>query len=121
MYTLAGKCLHFITGDDQNTKLSMAWKKNFEHLKIFSSHGKLFMASLLALSQANGVDLDQTVWSPELVWDFNCLLRYVVSGPHSTVGSVPDSRARGPKFSTFIFPSTDSRRVVISYWSKYMH
>lgn len=28
VYTLAGKCLHFITGDDRNTKLSMAGKQN---------------------------------------------------------------------------------------------
>ena len=34
----------------------------------------------------------------------------------SLVGQMYDSRARGPGFNTFISPSTDSRRAVVSYW-----
>ena len=44
------------------------------------------------------------------------------AGPRSTVGSVSDSRARGPLVRypvqphTFVSPSADSRRAVVSYW-----
>ena len=52
-------------------------------------------------------------------------LKLCRAGPHSAVGSVSDSRVRGPGFSiqphTFVSPSADSRRAVVSYWRKYMH
>ena len=42
------------------------------------------------------------------------------------VGRASDSRARCPGFNPFephtlVFPSTDSRRAVVSYWQKYVH
>ena len=46
---------------------------------------------------------------------------------HSTFGSTSDSRARGPRFDTpvwphtFVSPSADSRRAVVSYWRKKVH
>ena len=50
------------------------------------------------------------------------------AGPRSAVGSASDSRARGPRFDTwsgrihtFVSPSTDSRRAVVSSWRKYAH
>ena len=43
------------------------------------------------------------------------------AGPRSAVGSADDSRARGPGFDTFVSPSADSRRAVVSYWRKYVH
>ena len=53
-------------------------------------------------------------------------LPFFEAGPHSGVGSSSDSRARGPGFDTqsghtFISPSADSRRAVVSYWQKCVH
>ena len=49
-----------------------------------------------------------------------------VAGPGSAVCKAFDSRARGPGFDTrschtFVSPSADSRRAVVSYWQKYVH
>ena len=48
----------------------------------------------------------------------------VVAGGHGIVGSSSDSRARGCRFDTrphtFVSPSSDSRRTVVSYWQKCM-
>ena len=48
------------------------------------------------------------------------------AGPGSAVGSVSDSRARSPGLETvqphtFISPSANLRRAVVSYWGKYAH
>ena len=48
------------------------------------------------------------------------------AGPRCAVGSASDSRARGLGFDTrschtFVSPSADSGRAVLSYWQKYVH
>ena len=44
------------------------------------------------------------------------------AGHRSTVGSLSDSRARGPGFDTWSghILAADSRRAVVSYWQKYV-
>ena len=49
------------------------------------------------------------------------------ASPCWNVGSLSDSRARGPQFNTwschntFISPATNQRRAVVSYWQKCVH
>ena len=49
------------------------------------------------------------------------------AGRRSAVGSASDSRARCPRVRypvrshTFVSPSADSIRAVVSYWRKYLH
>ena len=47
------------------------------------------------------------------------------AGPRSAVGSMINSRARGPRSipgpAYFRFSFLDSRRAVVSYWRKYVH
>ena len=55
-----------------------------------------------------------------------CYYMQRLAGPCSAVGSVSDSRARSRvrhpvRQHTFVSPSTDSRRTVVSYWQKYVH
>ena len=50
-------------------------------------------------------------------------LDLLIAGPRSTIGSAPDSLVRGPLFDTqhtFVSLSAFSRRVVVSYWRKYV-
>ena len=47
------------------------------------------------------------------------------AGPRSAVGRAPDSQVRSPGRypvwqHTFVSPSADSRRAVVSYWRKYV-
>ena len=57
-------------------------------------------------------------WATDCItWATDC----ISAGPHSTVGSASDSRARGPGLvqvwpDTFVSPFADSRRAVVSYW-----
>ena len=46
-----------------------------------------------------------------------------MAGPHISIGSSSDSRARGLGFETtyFRFFSADLRKAVVSYWRKYMY
>ena len=55
-----------------------------------------------------------------------CLSLPPYAGPRTTVGSTSDSWARGPGFDTqyghtFVAPSADSRRAVVSCWWKHVH
>ena len=41
--------------------------------------------------------------------------------PRGAVGNVSDSRARDPGSNSFVSPSADSRREVVSNWKKCVH
>ena len=81
--------------------------------------------------QANSVDPDQTAFKEQSDMYLHCLslssvlwnsqLVQIVAGLRSAVGSASDSRARGPGVDTFVSPSADSRRTVVSYWRKYVN
>ena len=61
----------------------------------------------------------------ECVWQYIWIWKRPVLA-HSIVGRTPDLYVRGPGFDirsghTFVSPSADSRRAVVSYWRKYVH